>query len=239
MRRIVSLVLIALVAAACGDEKSTDPQPWVDALSEEIQSDESIQLAPAAADCVAKATVAAIGADELEAGDVTPRELAAAESVADLGIEVDEAQVEEDLASELHTCELGAPFAAVLSAQEGFALDPDSSACLADALDEDPEFASAFAKAFVSGEDEGQAGVEAAVSSAIVACPDIVTGLFVTGIEQELGKPLSAEALACVEQAMAARPASDLEVIVQGGAPAEQIGEEIGLACQNEILASQ
>ncbi len=239
MRWILSLVLIASTAAACGDEKSTDPQPWEDALSEEIQSEDSIELASAAADCVAEATVAAVGVDELESGDVTPSELAAAESVADLKLELDEAKVEKDLAADLGTCQLGAPFADVLAGQEGFNLTPESSTCFANALDDDPAFAAAFAKAFVAGEDEGQAEIETAVSAAIVACPQIVTGLFVTGIEQELGKPLSEEALACIEQAMAARPAADLQVIVEGGAAAEQVGEEIGLACQNEILASQ
>lgn len=234
MRAVLALAApVVFVLAACGDDDGgADPAPFVEALSEDIQSgeDDEFSLDDEAADCVAAAIVDTVGADRLEEEGIEPDELADADSLDDLDVSIDDEAVEE-LGDALGDCDLEGSLIEGFVGSAGFELSSDATACLQDAVVED--LGSALASVFADEDDS--AGVQALFVDAFGACPDATAEAFAAGIEQELGGPLSEEALDCIAEQVEADPEGAAQAFAGGGSDAEAIGEEIGLACLQEL----
>jgi hypothetical protein len=124
----LSFLLIAGGAAACSDDGGTDAQPYVDALTEELEGDD---MTADQAECMAEQTIDAIGADFLADNDIEPEDLAGSDGPQDLDIEISEEQAS-GAAEAFVDCDIS--FADGLL---GLDASDEAVACVEDNLDED------------------------------------------------------------------------------------------------------
>jgi len=237
MRRlptVLALVLVPVLAAACGDDESSsdgDAQPYVEALSAELAKGEGLPVDEAQAECVATTLVEAAGPEQLEEEGISPEELAAADGLGDLEIEVDDER-SEALADDLIDCDLATVLVAAITSQVGSELPDEARDCVVERLNDDGDFAAALAAGF-TGEGD-QTGLQSAAGSALAACPDAGTALLVAGMEAQAGTELSAEAVACVRDQVEAN-AEEAAALFSGSEDGAAFGQAVGEACQAEI----
>lgn len=236
MPTVRSLVLLAaplLVFAACSSDSSVDAAPYVDAVEEDISSDDSgFSLDGDGARCVAEALVGAADADRLDEAGVTPEDFAAAESFDDVDAEFDADQLRDDLDEALGSCELGAPLTDVFVAEFPFELTDEDRGCVATSLDGGDALSDGLARSLVDGDD---AGIQDAFASALADCPS-VTGELIAESISAAGVPVSEDARDCITGEMEARGEAAVEQLVAGGAEAQGLGEEIGQACLADLI---
>lgn len=233
--RSLALLLVAplLAVAACSSDSSVDAAPYVDAVREDVESNESggFSLDGDAAQCVAESLVEAADADKLDEAGVTPEDFAAADSFDDVDAEFDDDELRSSLTNSLSDCELGASLTDVFVSEFPFELADEEKACVADSLDEGDELSPGLADSLVDGDD---AGIQDAFSTALVDCPQ-VTGSLLSEVLTQSGVPVSDEARACITDEMEQRGEEGVEQLIGGGAEAQGLGEEIGVACLSDI----
>jgi len=234
--RLAVPLAIGLLAIGCGDgdDDEVDAQPYIDATVEDLDDDD-FPLGEEQAECMATTVVEAVGADRLEDEGIDPEEFGAADSFAELDIELEDDAVEQ-MGEDIVACDLGGALVEAFAAEVGGKLSDASLECMVDGLD-DEELGRALALGFVDGDDpEAQAQVGNAVLAGIATCPDATTELVVHSIEQAGGIKLSGDGQACIADYLEAHPDDAAQVFTDGGANSESIGQQIGLACA-EFLA--
>lgn len=236
MRNVQSLALIIvaplLAVAACSSDSSVDAGPYVDAVREDIGSEESgFALEGEASQCVAEAIVDAADPDRLDEAGVTPEDFAEAESFDDVDAEFDDEELRSSLSASLDDCELGATLTDVFVSEFPYELSDDELGCVADSLDENDELSTGLADSLVDGSDQG---IQGAFAVALADCPS-VTGNLLAEVLAQSGVPVDDAARACLTDEMERRGAEGVEQLIAGGAEAQGLGEEIGLACLSDI----
>ena len=166
----LSILLVAGGVAACGDDDGgADAQPFIDALSEELQADEDAPLTEDEADCVAEGSVEAMGVDFLVENDITPEQLAEAEGPQDLDVEVSEEQAR-NTAEALFSCDIDIA-ASMLPADAS----DEAVACVEDNLDIDV-FVDALTAEYLGNPEESQELFAPVFEALDAECGDFVSG---------------------------------------------------------------
>ncbi|WP_436793166.1 hypothetical protein [Actinospongicola halichondriae] len=231
--RLPILALAPLVVfAACSSESSVDAAPYVEAVQADLEADDGgFALEGESAACVAEALVDAADADRLDEAGVTPDDFAEAESFDDVDADFDEDELRDDLENSLASCSLGAPLTEVFVADFPFELSQDDTGCVVDSLDDGATLSAGLASALVDGDDSG---IQDAFSTALADCPSVTGNLLAESISAA-GVPVSDEARDCLTAEMGERGAEGVEQLIAGGAVAQTLGEEIGLACLSDL----
>ena len=163
----LSILLVAGGAAACSDDDGTDAQPYVDALTEELQADG--EMTDEQAECMAERSIDALGADFLAENDITPEDMAGSEGPQDLGVEVSEEQAR-GAAEAFVDCDI--------SVAEGV-LGPDASdeavACVEDNFDEDV-FVDALTAEYLGESEEAEEIFAEAFGPVQAECGEFLAG---------------------------------------------------------------
>jgi hypothetical protein len=163
--------MLALAFTACGDDGGgEDAQPYIDALTDDLQTPEGAGdagLSDDEAECAAEGTVEALGADELAAAGIDPDELADANDPTELDMEISEAQARGTAAARVGCID---SVAEVLAGQGA----PDEAVeCIDENFDEDA-FVDALTLEY-SGDDDGEAAA-AVFEDLDAACADSFGG---------------------------------------------------------------
>lgn len=146
-RFAVVFLLLAATGAACSDDDGgADSQAYVDALAAELQDEES-GLDEEQANCVAEASIDALGADNLEEAGITPEDVADADGPQDLDLDVSEEQAR-GAAQAFVDCDI--PFGEAFVGEDG---PEEGIACIDDNLDEDT-LVDAYASQYLGDQDE-------------------------------------------------------------------------------------
>jgi non-ribosomal peptide synthetase component F len=161
---LLCLVLAAAVAACSDDGGGADAQAYVDALAAELADEES-GLDEEAADCVAEASIDAIGADNLEDAGITPEDVAAADGPQDLDVDLSEEQARAAARSFID-CDI--PFGEAFVGEDG---PEEGIACIDENLDEDT-VVDAYAAQYLGDQEES----------------DRLFGELFTGLQEECGE---------------------------------------------------
>jgi len=161
-------ILTSITVAGCSDDGGADAQPYVDALVEAFEDDGDFATDDEA-ECVAEASVEAIGADFLEDNDISPEDLAESDGPQDLDIDISEDQAR-GAASALVDCDIswGALFA-------GDDASDEAIACIDENLDEDTLVDAGTAE-YLGDEDEANALYGEAFAAIEEACADLFGG---------------------------------------------------------------
>jgi len=222
--------LVLLAAAACGSD-DVDPQPWIDAVAEDIRTpDEEGDIVPddEQAECMAEAIVGAADAERLEDADITPEEMAEAESfdgLDDLDAEPD--QLREDLAEGLADCDLAPAVTEVFVAELPFELSEQQTSCVTGSLEEGDRLAQSLAASQVDDSDDD---IQDLFSGALVDCPDVTADLLAESIAGA-GVAVDDAARQCLADEMQSRGQDGVDQLLAGGAEANQLGVELAQAC--------
>jgi len=207
MRRILTLLVAFVVLGACSGDDD-DAAPTTTAQDEDGDADEYVEattavlredsqgmdfeLDRAQATCFATELVDIVGVDALTEARITPDELAVAETLADLDVDLPD-DVATSLAGAIVDCDLVEPIEAALSGafagEFGVALSPDAEACLADRLD-DQAVAEGYAATFVDG-STGQ--IQVLLGTTAGRCPEVATTIILAQ-----SPVMTPEAQACV-----------------------------------------
>jgi hypothetical protein len=231
---LVVLVLVAMASTACAEEADvTDPGPYIDAMADDVRQGSGLPAEDDQAECIATAMVDVVGADRLRSEGVSPEDFVAADSFDDLGVELDDDDLEQ-LGDDLAGCDLAAVFVPMMLAESGGELSTDASACVEDEIDPQA-FGAAVAQALVSNDAAAATAVAGVLAEALGSCPAAITELVVVGIEAESGVSLSEEAVECIEGEVADQSDLWVEALTGIGPTAEELGESIGFACASEI----
>ena len=167
-----TLALATLLAvggvAACGDDDGgTDAQPYIDALAEELEADG--EMSAEDAECMAEASIEALGADFLAENDVTPDDVAGSDGPQDLDVEVSEEQAR-GAAEAFADCDI--------SIAEGI-LGPDAPddavACIDENFDTDT-FVDALTAEYLGDSEESDEIFEGAFGELQAACGEFLGG---------------------------------------------------------------
>lgn len=227
--RSPALLIVSLLAvAACSSDSSVDATPYVDAVRADLETDESgFVLEGGSAECVASALVDAAGAERLDEAGVSPEDFASAESFDDVDVDLDPEQLRADLSESLGACALGAPLTDVFVSEFPYELSDEDTTCVVRSLDEGDELSAGLADSLVDGDD---AGIQTSFSTALTDCPS-VTGNLLAETISAAGVPVSDEARVCITDEMEARGRQGVDHLIEGGAPAQALGQEIGEAC--------
>ncbi len=227
-RSLAVLVVSLLAFAACSSDSSVDAAPYVEAVRADLVADENgFVLEGDNAECVAEALVDAADAERLDEAGVTPEDFAAAESFDDVDAEFDTEQLRSDLSDSLGSCELGAPLTDVFVSEFPFELSDEDTDCVISSLDDGDELSAGLADSLVGGDD---AGIQTSFSTALADCPS-VTGNLLAETIAAAGVPVSDEARVCITDEMEARGREGVDQLIEGGAAAQALGQEIGEAC--------
>jgi hypothetical protein len=248
---LASTLLALLVLMACngGDDdggeggrtsttaEEDEAQAYVDAAAASLTADEELPFDQETATCVATALVDLIGADALARAGVSPQEFAEAETYDLLAVDVPD-DAEARLSESLDDCDVVSTFTSMFAAELGVELPADAVACLDESVDR-----RAVTDAFASGlfapssEDleEDQAGFQAALQTAlvdaVVACPPVVTAMFLA----DAPGTVTPDTQACVSALVEANPARVRDAINGDTAAAEELGAEIGSTCSDTL----
>ena len=194
-RAFIAAVALGFAVAACGDDGEADAQPYIDAVSADLQDpddDDSPGLDEETAECLATALVDVVGADRLEEDDIDPDDLADAESLDDLDITLDD-DAQEQLADGIVDCDVETAIVEAAIDEIGADVPSGTTECLSDAIDDDA-FSELMVASVVDGSDVGAD----TLLRAFADCPDALAELVAAGIEAELGAQLSSDAIECI-----------------------------------------
>lgn len=86
-----------------GNETDLDRGAYVAALAGELEDSQGLDVDDGSSSCIAGALVDAVGMDHIESEGITVEDFAAADSLVELGIEVDEASIDR-LGAEIDSC---------------------------------------------------------------------------------------------------------------------------------------
>ena len=230
MRRpaVLFAPLVAL-AAACG---STDPtsergdpaDEYVEVLATVFTSGGGgPSVDEVTARCTAAAMVDVVGVPALRGADISPQELADADDLRSLGLQIP-ADAVATLAADLDACGLGAQleeaFVLGLAEESGGELSAEAVACVVEASSS-TALVEGLAATFVDT-DNGDAGYEE-VTAAVAECPSAITELLLNGFEQSRGAPLDDGTRTCVAE-LVAREDSAAATFNEGGEAADAFG---------------
>jgi hypothetical protein len=190
-------------------------------------------LDEASADCIATAIVDVIGTDRLTEAEITPEQLADADSVAALDIEVPD-DTTSRLADGIADCGVGQAVSDVLvgqfSSEIGGELPEDAAGCIEDAVDEQSA-AQALAATFVDGTDDS---IQSLMVSAVGECPEVMTAVVIA----EAPGPVSPEDAACIQGVIEDNRDVVMAALVdQDQASGEQLGRLIVAGCPSVAAA--
>ncbi len=248
MKRIVTMLVVAVLLGACGSsdagdgtgqepttsgdeaDSSADPGDYIEPLAASIpEGDQGLPVSQAQATCMATALVAVVGVDALQAAGVSPTEFVQTEDFASLGVELPP-DATTLLGANLGQCDITAELESLLispfAGEFGTELPPEAAACLADNMD-DQAVVDGFAERLLEGTD---ASFQATLGSAIAACPSVASMVFIA----RAPVALSPEGQACVTSFIQANAATLATVFAAGGADdtaAQQFGVQLGVAC--------
>jgi hypothetical protein len=167
----IALVFLLLggAAAGCSGDDGTDAQPYVDALSEELQSDQDFPIEEDQADCIAEASIDALGAGFLEDNDISPEDVADVDGPDELDVELSEDQAR-GTAAAFVDCDVsfGEAFA-------GAGASDEAIECVDDNLDDDV-LVDAFTAQYLGDEDEANQIFEEMFTTVSEECEDLFTG---------------------------------------------------------------
>ena len=246
-RPLVLLILTALtvgLTAACGggDDDSSSPtgeggdgggdaQAYIDAAAASLVADPEFPLDQETATCISTAVVDLLGAENLADAGVSPQEFAAAESF-DVADDVPE-DATARLSEALDGCDAAGAVTSLFAGELG-ELPPDAVACLDEQVDRQ-RINEAMADGFLapSGEalEEEQSGfqdtLQTALLDAVIACPPVVTAVFLA----EAPGTVTPETQACVSAVVEANPDRVRSAMSGDEAAAQELGTEIGTTC--------
>jgi hypothetical protein len=238
MRRLLGCALGGLMLlGACsdsdnegdGDAKSdngSDADAYIEASAEKLQTNtEGLGLDEETATCFAAAGVNTVGVEAFKDADVSPEDLANADSIGSLDIEIPDGAVE-DLAAALEDCNLAKAFSSALIqgmvAASGSEVSDDAVACMGDHIDE-ADFANAAALSTLSkSTDEGDAAMGEVFGVAFAACPDVMTEILVAGFSSASQTEMSDATKQCLAAYVEANP----EAVAQAFSGTEAEGED-------------
>jgi hypothetical protein len=164
------LLLAAGAAGGCSDDEDGggEAQPYVDALTEQLQSgDDGLEASDA--ECIAETSVDALGVDFLEENGVTPEDLAAVDGPEELDIEISEEQARAAAAA-FGDCDIsfGEAFAGEDGPQE--AID-----CVDETLDDDA-LVDAYAAQYLGDQEQADQLFAELLTTVQEECGDLLGG---------------------------------------------------------------
>lgn len=200
MRHVLGIVAATLLVVACGGDGDGDGEAsgtstpgqdgpaggeagdYVAAMTDSMaQTTDDRQTAS----CMATAIVDLVGEDALRAAQVSPSELADADSLADVAVEVPDDGVTR-LAGDLAGCDVADLAVDVLLQELGTRMEGglpgDAIECFRGAVDREAA-AEAVAEGFVDGRDDN---FRTLVGEAVAACPQVMTAIIVAQARIEL-----------------------------------------------------
>lgn len=227
MRHVLGIVAATLLVVACGGDgdgdgdgeasgtsttgpdsatggEAGDADDYVAAMTDSMAEDIDDRQT---ASCMATAIVDLVGEDALQEAQVSPSELADADSLADVDVEVPDDGATR-LAGDLADCDVTDMAVDALlqeiGAQIEGGLPEDATECFREAID-NQDAPQAVAEGFVEGSDES---FRTLIGESVAACPQVMTAVIVAQAPIEL----TPEDEACIESVVETN--SDL---VRGG----------------------
>jgi hypothetical protein len=228
-----ALAIGAVLGAACAGGGSADPRDvYVDAAASAFTSGNGGPALPGdVADCVGAALVDLAGTTELREAGVSAQELADADDLRSLGLELPD-DAEARLTADLADCDLGAaaegPFLSAFASESGAPLSARATGCVLAAAD-DRAIEAGLAASFVD-RSRGTAGFDELLD-AIGACPDAVGELLVNGFGKQRGGRLPDTVATCVADHVAADPDAAGATFSEGGSAADDYAAALLEAC--------
>ena len=148
---------------ATSDSGGGDADAYIEASAEKLQTNtEGLGLDEETATCFAAAGVNTVGVENFKDADISPEDLANADSIGSLDIEIPDGATE-DLAAALEECDLAEAFSSALIqgmvAASGSEVSDDSVACMGEHIDES-DFAHAAAVSTLSTSSDGLPGCD-------------------------------------------------------------------------------
>lgn len=213
--------------------EGADAQAYVDAGVTSLTADPQFTLDQQTATCISTALVDLIGADALARSGVSPQQFAEAESYDLLAVDIpDDAPTR--LSAALDACNMVGAVTSAFVGELGVELPPEAVACIDQRVDRQA-VSDAMANGLVGPSGEAlqgreadvQATIERTLIDAVVACPPVVTAVFLA----EAPGTLTPEAEACVSSVVGANPDRVRAAFGGDSAAAEALGTEIGTAC--------
>ena len=235
MRRATLLLIVALLAGAgclVDDDPADLRDDYVDAAATAFTSGNGGPPLPAdLARCVGAALVDLPGATELREAGVSTQELADADDLRSLDVDLP-ADAPERLAADLGDCDLGAavegPLLDAFAAESGGPISDEAAGCVTEGAD-DGAIESGLAATFIDRTD-GTAGFDELLD-ALGGCPEAVGDLLVNGFGQQRGAPLDEPTASCVRDHVAANPEEAGATFSEGGPAADRYAASLLVAC--------
>jgi hypothetical protein len=229
-----------VIGAGCGGDDDSDDdagggdaKPYVEALADQMtESESAMAMDKTTATCLATEVVDAIGVSNLEDADVSPKDLAEADSLGDLDVDIPDGAAKK-VADGLGDCEaIDQLKDAIIGGFAGDtgALPEEATQCLEDNV-ADSALAEATGALLIDGEQDQLVSV---TREAVNSCPDAAAEILLQG----LGGDLTAEDEACVRDFVEDNTQSVVDVLVGGDdASSDALGTQLGAACPNAFAA--
>lgn len=246
---VLAMLVAAVVLAACtgdaddegGAQSSAsgadhgDAQAYIDVGVASLMRDEEFPLDQETATCISTATVDLIGADALARAGVSPREFAEADTYEVLAVDMPEDGVAR-LSESFDRCDVAGAFTSIFAAELGVELPADAITCLDDHVDREAVH-DAVAGGFLApsgGAPQAYAlesSLETALIDAVIACPSVMTAMFLAGAPGTV----TPETEACVSAVAEANPDRVRAALSGDSTAAEDLGTEIGSTCAGTL----
>ncbi|HEY9556841.1 MAG TPA: hypothetical protein VIR58_08900, partial [Acidimicrobiales bacterium] len=185
--RLLAIAAAAICLTSCSiNGEAADPRPvYVDAAASAFSSGNSGPALPEdVSECVGAALVDVVGAEDLRDANVSAQELADADDLASLDVELP-SDATERLTEDLAACDLGealeGPLLDTFAAESGGPLTEGAATCVLEAAD-DRGIEAGMAATFVD-RSSGTAGFDELLDG-VAACPTAVAELLVNGFGQ-------------------------------------------------------
>jgi hypothetical protein len=244
--RTIAFTLVAglCLVSACGDDDDSSNDdgnngssaPFVEALSTALQDEESgSSLTATQADCLATAIVDSVGVTALEDAGVTPEQLADAEDIASLDVEVPSG-AQEELTAAVGDCRatlvLKDQVINAFKEEAEVTLTAASNDCLSGELDDETVRSTFAAVALDASADSSE--LETQLKAAITACPSAMTEMLLgnPGLAAAYGGEVPEDAAECIGAYIESN-ATQVGEALTGDDPAAQqaVGTAIATAC--------
>lgn len=177
-----------------GDAAGSTADEYVETLSSGMSAGEGATFDQETAACLATGIVDLIGVDALIEADVSPDELANAQSLDGLGVEAPD-DAAERLGAAFDECGVGGRLATTLAAgataEAGSQVSADVGTCIEDNMDH-RALAEALARSFLDASDQD---FQTVMGDAFAACPQALKALILSQTPGEV----TAEVEACVD----------------------------------------